>query len=444
VLRDTDDAASAARKFALRLGGWSLALFGLFRLPWVATQVLWPATRLQAAAAVAVFGPSSAPIEVTLACSGADALSLCLGAIVAYPASWRVRAAGVAMASTGLLALNTLRIGTLGRAASSPRLFDALHLYVWPAVLTAAIAGIVFAWMRVADRHREATTLAARPRLIVFGLTAGLLLLLFTLAAPWYLENARVLAGAMLIARGAAAMLRGIGMDATASAGLLTTPRGVFLVTQECIATPLIPIYVAAVLVYSRTWARASIGAAAAVPLFFALGMARLLVVALPPGITGSPAVAIHAFSQFLVAAGMVCGVAVWRHGARRSTWVRAGVALALALVCGRLLGGPYTRAIGWLAAPSYTDPQGALVLLPAFQAALLLALWIAAFVRRDWPRVAASFALLAAVQVAAVGALGILTHAALIPAVRDIRAWALLGPALVLAMVIHRAPARR
>jgi len=444
VLRATDDAASAARKFALRLGGWSLALFGLFRLPWVTTQILWPATRLQSAAAVALFGPSSVPIEVTLACSGADALSLCVGAILAYPASWRMRATGVATASAGLLALNTLRMGTLGRAASSPRLFEALHLYVWPVVLTATIAGFVFAWMRIADRLHDAAPVAAPSRLVIFALTAGVLLLVFTLAAPLFLENARVLAVAMLVARGAAAMLRGIGMNATASAGILSTSRGAFLVTQECIATPLIPIYMAAVLVYSRTWGRVALGAAAAVPLFVALGMARLLVVALPPSLTGSPAIAIHAFSQFLVAAGMVCGIAVWRHGARPSSWARAGVAVALALLCGRLLGGPYTRAIMWLAAPSYTDPQGALWLLPAFQAGLLLALWVAAFVRRDWPVFALSLALLAAVQVAVGAALGLLTHAALMPPVRDIRAWALLGPALVIATVIHLAPARR
>jgi exosortase/archaeosortase family protein len=444
VLRATDEAASAARRFALRLGGWSLALFGLFRLPWVATQILWPATRLQSAAAIALFGPSSVPIEVTLACSGADALSLCVGAIVAYPASWRMRAIGVATASAGLLALNTLRIGTLGRAASSPRLFEALHLYVWPVVLTVAIAGFVFAWMRVADRVRGAAAVPAPPRLVVFALTAGVLLLVFILAAPLYLESARVLAVAMLVARGAAAMLRGIGMNATASAGILTTSRGAFLVTQECIATPLIPIYAAAVLVYSRTWRRAALAAVAAVPLFVALGMARLLVVALPPSLTGSPAFAIHAFSQFLVAAGMVCGIAVWRHGARPSSWARAGVALALALLCGRLLGGPYTRAIMWLAAPSYTDPQGALWLLPAFQAGLLVALSVAALALRDWPRFAVGLALLASVQVAVGGALGVLAHAALMPAVLDIRAWALLGPALIMAMVIHLAPARR
>ena len=87
--------------FALRLIAWSLALFGLLRLPWVGTHLLLPVTRLQAAAGSAIVGPSSLPIEATLACSGADALALCLAAIVAYPAPWRMRAAGAAGGAAG-------------------------------------------------------------------------------------------------------------------------------------------------------------------------------------------------------------------------------------------------------------------------------------------------------------------------------------------------------
>ena len=109
---DTVRAATPARSFALRLIAWSLALFGLIRLPWVGTHLLLPVTRLQAAAGSALLGPSSLPIEATLACSGADALALCLAAIVAYPARWRIRAAGVAGGTAVILALNTIRIGT--------------------------------------------------------------------------------------------------------------------------------------------------------------------------------------------------------------------------------------------------------------------------------------------------------------------------------------------
>ncbi len=456
---DTVRASTPARSFALRLIAWSLALFGLLRLPWVGVHILLPVTRLQAAAGSALVGPSSLPIEATLACSGADALALCLAAIVAYPARWRMRAAGAAGGAAVLLALNTIRIGTLGRAAASPRWFDALHVYVWPAVLTIAIAGFVFTWMRFVDRPfdslRSLRAGGANPvdRLWPerakrvegrFALVAATFLLVFTLASPLYLESARVLALAGMVARAAAFLLRVLGVDATAAAGVLATPRGAFLVTQECISTPLIPVYLAGVLVYSRTWWTKALWTAAAVPLFVGLGIARLLVVAVP-GLDTSPAFFIHAFSQLLVAAGMVCGLALWRYGARAATFARAVAALALAVAFVRLLGAPYTHAILWFRATAFDDAQGALMFLPAFQFGLFLALWVAAFVPNGWTRFLCGASLLAAIQIAVAGGVQLLaSHAGVTPLVRDVRAWALLGPALIIATVVNVASPRR
>jgi exosortase/archaeosortase family protein len=469
VPMDTVRTATPARRqathFALRLIAWSLALFGLIRLPWVGTHMLQPVTRLQAAAGSALVGPSSLPIEATLACSGADALALCLAAIVAYPARWRMRAAGVAGGAAGILTLNTIRIGTLGRAAASPQWFDALHVYVWPAVLTVAIAGFVFTWMRVVDRprpsrsakalaeredpaEREARLKAAPYELLTrrFALVTAAFLLLFTLAAPLYLESARVLALAGLVARVAALLLRLLGVDATATAGVLATPRGAFLVTQECISTPLIPVYLAAVLVYSRRWWTRALWTAAGVPLFVGLGIARLLVVAVPAGLDSSPAFFVHAFSQLLVAAGMVCGLALWRHGPRAGAVARAVAALALAIAFVRLLGIPYTHAILWFrTAATFDDSQGALTFLPAFQFGLFLALWVAAFVPSGWTRFLCGSSLLAAMQMAVAGGVQLLaSHAGIAPLVRDVRAWALLGPVLIIATVVNVAPPRR
>ena len=149
---DTPRPPTRAAEFALRGVAWSLGFFGLLRLPWVEAQVLWPFARLQGMVAVRMFGTPALPVEATLACSGADAMALCLGAICAYPVPWPRRLAGAAGGFALILALNTIRIGTLGRAAASPAAFTALHLYLWPAALTLAIAGYVFAWMRVADR----------------------------------------------------------------------------------------------------------------------------------------------------------------------------------------------------------------------------------------------------------------------------------------------------
>jgi exosortase/archaeosortase family protein len=406
------------------------------------------------------------PIEATLACSGADALALCFAAIVAYPVRWSSRAAGVAAGAGLILALNTIRIGTLGRAAASPRWFDALHVYVWPAVLTIAIAGFVFAWMRVADNRGARLRPLTHPpsageahlrsdpdapsygvASMRFAIVAAALLLLFTLAAPLYLGSARVLALAVVVARAAAFLLRGVGVEATASAGVLATPGGAYLVTQECIATPLIPVYLAAVLVYARTWRTTALGLAAAAPLFVALGIARLLVVAVPAGVGTPPAFLVHAFSQLLVAAGMVGAAALWRHGPRAATGLRTAAALAVAVAFVHVAGASYTHAILWFgtSSPPAADPQGALMFLPAFQTGLFLALWVAAFVPAGWTRFLCGASMLAAMQIAAAGGVQLLAlYAGVAPLVRDVRAWALIGPALVIAAVVNVAPSRR
>ena len=99
-------------------------------------------------------------------------------------------------------------------------------------------------------------------------------LLLFSAASPLYLESPGVLALAGFIARAAAMILGVLGVSAHAAANVLWTPRGGFLVTQECISTPLIPVYLAGICAYSTTWRRRILGLLATVPLFIALGIA--------------------------------------------------------------------------------------------------------------------------------------------------------------------------
>jgi hypothetical protein len=140
-------------------------------------------------------------------------------------------------------------------------------------------------------------------------------LVAFIAASPLYLDSRLLLSVAALAARSAALILRLTGLDAVATANMLTTSRGSFLVTQECLSTPLIPVYLAAVAAYSRTWRRGALALLAAAPLFFVLGVARLLVVALPNALVGSPRFAIHAFYQVLLAVVVVHLAAAWLHG---------------------------------------------------------------------------------------------------------------------------------
>jgi len=392
---------------------WSLGFFGLLRLNWTEAHVVLPLSRMQAGLAVGLFGTPTLPVEATLACSGADALALCLGAVLAYPVKWRTRLAGAGGGAALILGLNILRIGSLGRVAASPAWFNTLHLYVWPAVLTLAIAGYVFTWMRFADRPHgldergvAPTSFTERPqptrRFVV--LTAAFLLL-FSAASPLYLESASVLALAGFIARAAAVILGGVGVSAHAAGNVLWTPRGGFLVTQECISTPLVPVYLAAICTYSTTWRRLSLGVLATLPLFIALGLARLLVVALPDAVLASPLFLVHAFYQLLLGAVVVFLAALWRHGGRTALR-HALVGVIVGVLFVHLLGPFYTRAVTYAAGAPLDDPQGAIAFLPAFQVGLYLALWIAAFVAVGWKRFLAGLAVLELTQIAGLLAL--------------------------------------
>jgi exosortase/archaeosortase family protein len=443
-----------ATEFALRGAAWSLAFFGLLRLNWIEAHVVLPFTRMQAGLAVRLFGTPALPVEATLACSGADALALFLGAVLAYPVKWRARLAGAGGGAALILGLNALRIGTLGRVAASPAWFNTLHVYVWPAVLTLAIAGYVFAWMRLADRRqtRDENEVAPGERFLPgrpqpsrrFVVLTVAFLLLFSAASPLFLESPGVLALAGFIARAAAMILGVLGVSAHAAANVLWTTRGGFLVTQECISTPLIPVYLAGICAYSITWRQRILGLLATLPLFIALGIVRLLVMALPDAVVASPLFFVHAFYQLLLGAVVVFLAALWRHGGKAALG-HALVGVIVGVLFVHLLGPFYTSVVIYPAGAPLDDPQGAIAFLPPFQVGLYLALWVAAYDMVGWKRFLTGLAVLGLTQTAGLLALHVLaSHSGLTARVSDVRGWAVAGPLLIVAAVVNVARARR
>lgn len=438
--------------FALRGLGWSLGLFGLIRLGWFEAQFVQPLTAAQAWLAFALFGSPSSRIDVTLACSGADAVVLCAGAILAYPSPFRLRLSGAVMGTLMILALNILRIGTLGLASSSPFWFEALHVYIWPGVLALAIAGYVYAWMLVANRSPSSTdetprkppTNDASPANTGarFLILAAAFAVIFLATSKAYLESETVLAVASFIAHTAAALLGFLGLPSTSAGNVLSTARGSFLVTQECIVTPVIPLYLAAVLTYVSKGSRRLLAVAVAIPLFIVLGIARLLVVALPEALVASPLEAIHSFYQWLAAFVVVLIAARWRHGSALRAWPKALLGGAIGVSVVLLLGPSYAALLltGPIGPVMGNDPQGALVLLPSFQVGLYLALAVAAFDSLRWPRLVIGLGLLATSQLAL---FLLLTETHVTPHVRDVRGWALLAPLLV-CVLMERWPSFR
>jgi len=158
----------------------------------------------------------------------------------------------------------------------------------------------------------------------------------------------------------------------------------------------------------------------------------------------------VHAFYQLLLAVVVVSAAAYWRHGAGRMALRRALTGVALGVAAAHLLGAPYAHLLmragemigagapsGVVAGPPLDDPQGAVTLLPAFQAGLYVALWVAAFTASGWRRFLTGLALLGLLQGAALVTLQVLvSRVGLTPHVRDVRAWAVVGPLLVIVAV--------
>jgi hypothetical protein len=260
---------------------------------------------------------------------------------------------------------------------------------------------------------------------------------------PLVRESAGLIALGGFIAAAAATLLGGVGVPAHAAANVLWTQSGGYLVTHECILTPLLPIYLAAIWTFVPAWRGRLPGLAAAVPLFVALGIVRLLVVALPETLVGSPLMLVHAFYQLLLGAVIVAVAARWRHGPRAAARAAAGVAAAVLFLY--LLGPLYTRLVMYTGGGRLDDPQGALALLPAFQVGLYLALWIAAFMATGWRAFLAGLTLLVMTQTTVLLALEALADLAGLTAhVRDLRGWAIAGPLLIIAVVVNLARPHR
>ncbi len=452
----------AALKFVLTAGLLSVALFGMLRVPWVEQNLLLPFTGAQWKLACQIGGDPDAPVTVSLSCSAADVIALCLGFILAFPVSWRRRLIGASLGLLFIAAVNTLRIATLSRVVTDRELFNTLHIYVWPAVLLVVVSIFVFVWMSHSlkaedsspdsdDRSDSPSSKKSRqgPRFAVLTL---IFVALFVGTSEWWMKSGAVLTVAKWVAASGALVIRVFGGEATLIGNYLKTSNGGFMVTQECIMTPLVPVYFAAVFSIAMT-RRKRIGALLlAAPIFFVLGAARLLVLAFPAGLIGSPMTAIHGFYQIVLAALLV-GVSAYRSKPDTESFVdtfkrgllavaaSALMTLVIALTWNRLVLGGLERLQTLIthAGHDFTDPQGALVFMAPYQMGLLTGLWLAWRPRPELRRWLMSMGLLGVLQVLSVFLIGEWSaHTSLEPHVALIRAWSVAVPTLIFLRMVR------
>jgi S-adenosylmethionine decarboxylase len=430
--------ASPVRAFLVQAVFWNLALFSFIRLAWIDQHLVGALVEFQKAV---VFWYGTAPdprIVVNSSCSGADVMALCAGVTLAYPVAWSRRLLGAAIGMVLILTLNAVRIASLYAVASSPATLDLLHVYVWPAILSVVTVLYVFAWIRASERG----TIEFNQRWKRFGLIALGTLVLYAAAVPWVFTSSLVREVGVWTASAGGALLSSAGATVRTNGNILMTDRGAFQVTQECLFTPMLPLYFAAL--FSFPVRRRVLWLLAALPLFFALGVARLLLLALPPVVAESPIVLAHGFYQ-LVAGGVAIVVAA--HVAERATtWqrptLRTLAGLAIAVVAGMaaaavwepmlLLAAQLLRTVvpSTIAAIADGDRQGALALLPGFQVGLVAGLWWA-LTNPHRPRVlAVALCILAMSQIVLLMGLGTFSSwQGVEPHALVIRAWALAVP---------------
>lgn len=94
-------------------------------------------------------------VNINNGCNGVEAMLILLACIVAFPASLKARAAGLALGAIVVQAINFIRILTLYLlGAYQPKLFDLFHTAVWQIVIIIAAIGFFLAWSARVAPHR--------------------------------------------------------------------------------------------------------------------------------------------------------------------------------------------------------------------------------------------------------------------------------------------------
>ena len=88
-------------------------------------------------------------VDIVNSCTGIDVGIFLASAMLVFPAPWRDRARGVVAGFAIIFAVNFLRVLTLcWLNAGSPQLFELVHVYVWPAFITAVCLATLLVWIQ--------------------------------------------------------------------------------------------------------------------------------------------------------------------------------------------------------------------------------------------------------------------------------------------------------
>ncbi len=152
------------RWFALRFAFVLLALFALeltppgqaLVRPWTAFVASASSALIQAFDGDAVASgivirslQSGFAVAIEAGCNGIEAMLVLVAGMLAFPASWRQRAAGIAVGAFAIQALNLLRVVSLFYLGQWNReWFEWAHLYAWQALVMLDAVIVWLLWIR--------------------------------------------------------------------------------------------------------------------------------------------------------------------------------------------------------------------------------------------------------------------------------------------------------
>jgi exosortase H (IPTLxxWG-CTERM-specific) len=101
-------------------------------------------------------------VSVEAGCNGVEACLILTAAILAYPASWRLRLWGLLLGFLAVQGLNVLRVISLFYLVGvNQELFKFAHLYLWQALIMLDVLVVWLLWIRQVAKQEARHTVTA-------------------------------------------------------------------------------------------------------------------------------------------------------------------------------------------------------------------------------------------------------------------------------------------
>jgi exosortase H (IPTLxxWG-CTERM-specific) len=93
-------------------------------------------------------------VSIEAGCNGVEATIVLLGAMLAFPSSWRMKLWGIGLGFIAVQSVNLIRIVSLFFLGQwSFKAFEFAHLYMWQALIMLDVLVVWLLWMRIVARR---------------------------------------------------------------------------------------------------------------------------------------------------------------------------------------------------------------------------------------------------------------------------------------------------